>query len=110
MKTRSVLWLAAAAMLGCAEPSFDADRWRQGQGVFDEDNPRREMLGDIDRAGVDIGASREEVHGLLGAPDVIDAGADVYLLGRAAYAPETHQLVIRYDARGIVERLDVVYL
>lgn len=105
-----MLWLAAAAMVGCAEPSFDADRWRQGQGVFDEDNPRREMLGDIDRAGVEIGASREEVHGLLGAPDAINAGAEIYFLGTAAYAPESHQLVIRYNARGTVERIDVVYL
>jgi hypothetical protein len=110
MKTRSILWLAAAAIVGCAEPSFDAERWRQGQGVFDDANPRREMLGDINRAGVDVGASREEVHRLLGAPDAIDAGAEVYFLGSAAYAPEAHQLVIRYDARGIVERLDVVYL
>ena len=107
---RSALLMAVALSMGCADREFDAERWRQGRGVFDDDNPRREMLDDIDRAGIDVGTARERVRALLGAPDAMVDGAEIYFLGRAAYAPEQHQLVILYDAAGIVERFDVVYL
>ena len=107
---RSALVLAFALAMGCADPSFDVERWRQGEGVFDDENPRREMLDDIDRAGIVVGAGRERVRALLGVPDAITDGAEIYFLGRAAYAPEQHQLVIQYNAAGIVKHIDVVYL
>lgn len=104
------MFSALVFMSGCADPAFDVERWRQGEGVFDDENPRREMLDNIDRAGIEVGAARDRVRALLGVPDAIVDGAEIYFLGRADYAPEQHQLEIRYDAAGLVERIDVVYL
>jgi len=87
--TKGTLMLSALVLMsGCVDQAFDVVRWRQGEGVFDAENPRREMLDNIDRAGIGVGAARERVRALLGVPDAIVDGAEIYFLRRAVYAPE----------------------
>jgi hypothetical protein len=96
-------------LAACGEPAFDKARWASGRGVYDADSPRQGMVKDVERAGVVAGAARAHVRELLGAPDATERNKDTYFLGRTAYAPDYHTLVITYDERDVVVSVVVAY-
>jgi hypothetical protein len=77
---------------------FDKARWTAEQGNFDSDSARSAMVGGIDEAGVRAGATRRYVRMMLGEPDSMGPGADIWYLGRSRSGPSFETLRINYDA------------
>jgi hypothetical protein len=107
----SIPILAASSVVlvsGCGlqQPAFDREKWAQGRGVTEGENPRRGMVVDAERAGVRPGASRRFVRRLLGAPDGVGPHADNYELGWEQFAPDSAHLRISYNDQDVVTRVD----
>jgi hypothetical protein len=80
---------------------FDAGVWKaQRDEDFDGNNPRAGMVGALQREHLVEGTPREQVHNLLGPPELVQDDTDLYELGRSSTGVDYEQLAIVYaDAR-----------
>lgn len=78
---------------------FDADRWRDqhDSDALEQENPRLDMVAELQRDHLKAGAERDEIRRLLGPPEFAeDDDTDVYELGRSPLGVSFEQLVIEY--------------
>lgn len=103
---RAVL-IACLFITGCEGGKFvfDSARWAARRGIVEGENVRLGMTADLPDAGVVPGATRTHIHALLGQPDKIVDGRDIYALGRGSDAPDHESLVIHYDSAGKVTKV-----
>lgn len=79
---------------------FDTAKWASGRGNATGENVRSGMMAGLAAAHVVPGASRTQVHAVLGEPDTVAGDRESYYLGRGSYAPDYETLVIQYDPTG----------
>lgn len=91
-----LLWFGTHTVSG-----FDPTVWRTQAGVR-IDNLRSGMISDLQAGKLRVGMTREEVHALLGPPELPEPGQDGWGLGLAPFGADFEYYVIRYGPDGRV--------
>jgi hypothetical protein len=88
--------------------SFNRERWRaqHNSDALMDRNPRGNMASELIMEHLPQGMAREQVRALLGPPEFVDGGVEVYELGRSAYGVDYEQLAIVY-ADDRLQRADI---
>jgi hypothetical protein len=84
--------------------SFDADVWRaqHNSDALEQENPRGEMVGALERDHLEPGTARTEILELLGPPEFQDGAIDYYELGRTPWGVSYERLAIEYAGDELV--------
>lgn len=82
--------------------NFDAELWRAQWNTDKRDNPRINMIVELEREVLKKGMHRELVREILGSPERIQGNSDLYDLGVSPYGIDYEQLVIQYDQQNKV--------
>jgi len=81
---------------------FDREVWQANTNDTTPENPRLQMLGDLQRQHLKIGMTKQQVHHLLGSPDQQTATTDIYQVGTAWLSLDPTYMELRYKKDGIL--------
>ena len=99
--------MAGVSLAACGGQAvtFDREAWAAQSGNATGENPRLAMVSAAREAGLERGASRDDVRDLLGEPDGAGADTDTWFLGRDDMAADFRILRVAYDFDGRVTRI-----